>query len=77
MGLPATTDLDIAEVKAKQPEKLNWLELGAELRKEGREILPGVSVSVVRVSPNRRAPYYLDGGSFVCFISARRDHKSF
>ena len=58
MGLPATTDLDIAEVKAKKPEKLNWLELGAEPR--GQKILPGVSVLVVRVPPNCRAPYCSD-----------------
>jgi len=76
VGLPAATDLDIAEVKAIKPEKLNWLELGVESRKEGQEILPGVSVSVVGVPPNCRAPYSSDGGSFVCFASTRRGHKS-
>lgn len=77
MGLPAAADVDVAEVKAKKPEKLKWLELGAEPRKEGWEILSGVSVLVVRVLPKCKAPYSSDRGTFVCFTSTRRGHKFF
>lgn len=54
MGLSAISDLDTAEVKAKEPEKWNWLELVAEPGKEGQEILLGVFVP-----PKCRAPYSL------------------
>lgn len=76
MGLPANTDSDIAEVKAKKAREVELAVTGNCIYERG-SWNTWLSLLVVRVSPKCKAPYSSDRESFVCFISTSRGHKYF